>query len=106
MGVKGSSDSGHRWPLHNFHYLNALGSPRSTNQRKFSEALMHKQDPPAPRLEAPRPVVRPAHLGARPLHANLPDSTINVLFLKRPESLTHYTYDRDFEGEKFFAMAS
>ncbi len=27
-------------PLHNLHYLNELGSPRSPNQRKFSEAVL------------------------------------------------------------------
>ncbi len=27
--------------MYNLHYLNALGSPRSPNQRKSSEALMH-----------------------------------------------------------------
>ncbi len=32
--VKWSSDSGHRRPLDNFHYLQALGSPGTPNQRK------------------------------------------------------------------------
>ncbi len=32
-------------PLYNLHYLNRLGSPRSPNQRKFSEALMHSKTP-------------------------------------------------------------
>ncbi len=32
-------------PLYNLHYLNALGSPRSPHQRKFSDALMHRKIP-------------------------------------------------------------
>ena len=27
-------------PLYNLHYLNKLGSPRTPNQRKFSEAVL------------------------------------------------------------------
>ncbi len=46
---------------------------------------------PAPRLEAPRPVVRSAHPGAQSLHANLLDSTKNMPFLARPESVVQYT---------------
>ncbi len=52
---------------------------------------MHKQDPPAPRLEAPRPFVGPAHPGGQPLPAKLLDSTINVPFFKRPKSVDGYT---------------
>ena len=63
-------------------YLSRLGSPRSPNQRKFSEALMHRKMP-LPR--GWKRCVRSSFLSDVIL--NLPDSTINLPFFKRPVSL-------------------